>query len=155
MKLATLAAIVSAATLVSALPAMAITASNSTGSGDSPHDMTGPGDSTGMSTLGVDISSAGGSSASVRQFLARLSPDTRNSVLTGCSNAIANHDGTFNPVVLSFCRTATGTDGVAYNQSYTYRPLRTEIAPSYPASLASTPDNGNLSGAPAAGTSNH
>jgi hypothetical protein len=102
MKLGTLATILSVTTLIGVAPAAAL-------------NQTGPSDATGQSTLGTDISRAGGSPASVQQFLAQLQPDARNSVIMGCQNALNDHDPAFNPSVLSFCMTATGRVATSFN----------------------------------------
>ncbi len=119
MKMRTLAAILSVSTVVGlAGPAMALNSDNNSG----------PADDTGMTTLGIDISRAGGSSASVQQFLAQLPANTRDSVLNGCQSAVASNDASFHPAVLAFCRTAVGDVNTAYLAP---APARGMFAPSY------------------------
>ena len=111
MKLHTLA-MLSVATLVSAGPAFALNVQNNSG----------PEDATGMTTLGVDITRAGGSATSVGAFLAQLSPETRDSVLAGCHSALNGNDASFNSAVIGFCRNATGRVSTAYMPNYAQQP---------------------------------
>ncbi len=67
---------------------------------------TGPDDSTGMSSLGIDISGVGGSQQAVGNFLASLSPDAQRGVLGGCQTAVGSGGSGYSPAVVGFCQTA-------------------------------------------------
>jgi hypothetical protein len=93
--------------------------------------LTGPDDQTGLSTLGIDISSVGGSSAAVGQFLAQLPPDTLRGVIGGCQTAVTSQSG-YAPAVVGFCRTAlnqapAGAPALGYaqepNRAYVPSPI--------------------------------
>ena len=62
----------------------------------------------GENGIGIDISTAGSSPASVGQFLAGLAPETQHLVLTGCETAVANPVG-YKQDVVTFCENALGT----------------------------------------------
>jgi hypothetical protein len=61
----------------------------------------------GVWDLGVDITQAGGSPASVRAFLAAQPPRTQEILYTACQDRVAHPVGHLPPIV-SFCRTALG-----------------------------------------------
>ena len=69
--------------------------------------MGGPADQTGLTSLGIDISRAGGSPELVQQFIAGLNPEAQRGVLNGCQTAIAN-PVSYSTSVLAFCQTAVG-----------------------------------------------
>jgi hypothetical protein len=64
-------------------------------------------DNSGMSTLGVDISTVGSDPASVHQFLSQLSPDARSAVIGGCHTYLSAQEDAA-PTVIPFCQTAVG-----------------------------------------------
>ncbi len=69
-------------------------------------------ESPGMSSLGIDISHAGGTSATVSQFLAGLSPEAQRGVINGCQNAaIPTNAGNYDQDVQSFCHVVNGLGG--------------------------------------------
>ena len=84
------AAALTASLSLGALPALAHT---------DAHDLNGTTD------LGVNISAAGTTSASVRQFLAQLGPEARRGVLGGCETALSNQSAVA-PTVVPFCQLA-------------------------------------------------
>lgn len=73
-----------------------------------PAAMNGPSDQTGLTSLGIDISRAGGSPEAVQQFIAGLNSEAQRGVLNGCQTAIAN-PVSYSTGVLSFCQNAVGT----------------------------------------------
>jgi len=75
---------------------------------DGPTTMNGPSDQTGLTSLGIDISRAGGSPEAVAQFIAGLNYEAQRGVLHGCQTAIAN-PVSYSTGVLSFCQNAVGT----------------------------------------------
>ena len=88
----------------------------------------GPDDQTGLSTIGVDISRAGGSADSVQQFLAGLARDTQNLLLNGCQSAIANQAG-YAANVIAFCETATGVGAPVASSALGFAPEEPVMSP--------------------------
>ncbi len=88
----------------------------------------GPDDTTGLTSLGIDISRAGGSSESVQQFLAGLAPDTQRAVLSGCQTALAN-PSTYAPNVIAFCQTANGNAGFGMSPALGFAPVEPTTVP--------------------------
>jgi hypothetical protein len=117
MYIAKLAAIAALTTALGASAALAAAAT-----------ATGADDQTGFTTLGIDISGAGRSPASVQQFLAGLAPDTQRSLLSGCQTAIAN-PVSYAPNVVAFCETATGNVGAGM-QPLGFAPVEPSTVPS-------------------------
>ena len=64
-------------------------------------------DETGLTTLGIDISRAGGTPETVNQFIAGLTPEGQRGVLNGCQTALAQSAG-YAQSVISFCQNALG-----------------------------------------------
>ena len=64
-------------------------------------------DSTGKTTLGVDISAAGTTSADVQKFVAGLPSDQATKMKAGCKAAVAD-PANQNASVLAFCKADAG-----------------------------------------------
>ena len=98
MKIGKLTAIASFAAVLAASQAWASDSSFNGGSEDE----------TGFSTIGVDITNAGGTPEAVHQFVAQLASQTAQSVERGCQTALTYPSG-YNSNVLAFCQNLQGS----------------------------------------------
>lgn len=64
-------------------------------------------DTTGLSAIGIDITTAGTGPAEVQQFIAGLAPETQRGVLGGCQTAVT-YPANIAPNVVQFCENALG-----------------------------------------------
>lgn len=101
----------------------------------------GPSDQTGLTSIGIDISRAGGSPEAVQQFIAGLNPEAQRGVLNGCQTAIAN-PVSYSTSVLAFCDTAVGGN-VAGGGMLGFAPEAPMVAPAQPYEMpVLQPDSG-------------
>jgi hypothetical protein len=94
-------------TLLSTLGLAAALAAGTALAQDYTGDKTGQDDTTGLSAIGIDISTVGTEAASVHQFVAGLAPETQRGVLGGCQTVV-NYPANVAPNVVEFCQTAIG-----------------------------------------------
>lgn len=101
------AKILSTVALVAALGAVSPAFAQSIDMTTSSTSGGGPADETGLTTLGIDISRAGGTPDSVQQFIAGLNVEAQRGVVNGCQTALAN-PVSYSGSVLAFCQNAVG-----------------------------------------------